>query len=311
LDGKTLIAGRSKIDTATWTVLDVREYYANSISISPNGRILATTGYSDKTAQLWNLETNQPIGTPLHHEDYVMSATFSADGKFLLTGCDYHHICTWDVSAIIKEAGLPSDIADATRRPAPKIKGAPKIPPGFFSDALREANLRTRLSQSHGPHNCPTPALSRFSSFWRRSKPHGATERNTQSRSQPFSWTRNLVSGILRRRDGSDIQLREVEVPHTAGQPRNYHARKKKQAASSSRTPSTHTTQQPSGAAQSIPSSSQQPPSIAAASVSPAVTGAVGTTETLSRPHIIVAGWRARLVGWLCCMPVQNADGQH
>jgi len=83
--------------------------------------------------------------------------------------------------------------------------------------------LRTRLSQSHGPHttNCPTPApaLSRFSSFWRRFKPHGATERNTQSRSQPFSWTRNLVSGILRRRDGSDIQLREVEVPHTAGQP--------------------------------------------------------------------------------------------
>jgi len=35
----------------------------------------------------------------------------------------------------------PLSQADATRRPAPKIKGAPKIPPGFFSDALREANV--------------------------------------------------------------------------------------------------------------------------------------------------------------------------
>jgi hypothetical protein len=307
-DGQTLIANECNIDTATWTVLDVRKNYANSISISPNGRILATTDCLDQTAQLWNLKTNQPIGIPLHHEAYVTSATFSADGKFLIS-CDHHHIYTWDVPAIVKEAGLPSDIADATRRPAPKIKGAPKIPPGFFSDALREANLRTRLSQSHGPHNYPTPALSRFSSFWRPSKPHGATERNTQSRSQPFSWTRNLASGILRRRDGSDIQLREVEVPHTAGQPRNYHAGNKKQATSSSRTPNTHTTQQPSGAAQSTPSSSQQSPPIAAAPVSPAVT--VGRTETPPHTHITVAGWRARLVGWLCCMPVQNANGQH
>jgi WD40 repeat protein len=109
LDGKTLIADRSKIDTATWTVLDVRKNYTNSISISPNGRILASTDYSGKTAQLWNLKTNQPIGIPLHHEDYVITATFSADGKFL-TSCDYHHICTWDVSAIIKEADLSSDI---------------------------------------------------------------------------------------------------------------------------------------------------------------------------------------------------------
>ncbi|KAG2740394.1 hypothetical protein P692DRAFT_20812629, partial [Suillus brevipes Sb2] len=68
------------------------------------------------------------------------------------------------------------------------------------------------LSQSHAPPT-PTPhqrTLSPFSSFWRRSKPHGATESTTQSRSRIFSWTRNL-SGILRRR--------EVEVPCTAGKP--------------------------------------------------------------------------------------------
>jgi WD40 repeat protein len=111
-DGKTLVAGRSKIDTATWTVVDLSEdYYVTAISVSPNDHILATTPYDEKTAQLWGLETNQPIGTPLHHPDVVRSATFSVDGKFLLTCCDDDdHIYIWDVSAIVKRAGGPSDI---------------------------------------------------------------------------------------------------------------------------------------------------------------------------------------------------------
>ncbi|KAG2343916.1 hypothetical protein BDR05DRAFT_962565 [Suillus weaverae] len=324
-DGKTLFAGGANIDTATWTVLDLREIDVNTILLSPNERILAST--SHKTVQLWNLKTNklietlhhQPIGssgTPLRLQDNVNSATFSADGKFLVTS-RHDHIYTWDVSAIVKDAGLLSDTADAIPRPAPKMNSAPRarIPQGFFDDALREANLRIRLSQSHGPHNCPTPVppqrtLSPFASFWRRFKPNGATESNPKSRSRPLSWTRNLVSGIVRRRNGSDIQLREVEVPHTAGKPRNYHARKKKPAASSSRPSNTHATQQSNTATQSTPSSSQQPPPTAAASTPSAVTGAAGTTGTLSRPHITIAGWRARFVGWLCCIPIQNTNGQ-
>jgi WD40 repeat protein len=113
-DGKTLFAGGSsgitKIDTATWMALDLCENIANTISLSPNERILASTSFVDKTAQLWNLDTNQPIGTPLHHQGSVGSATFSVDGKFLVTGCRDDHIYTWDISAIIKKAGLPSDI---------------------------------------------------------------------------------------------------------------------------------------------------------------------------------------------------------
>ncbi|KIK32587.1 hypothetical protein CY34DRAFT_101151 [Suillus luteus UH-Slu-Lm8-n1] len=108
-DGKTLIAGGSKFDTATWSVIDLCQHFVHAISISPNDRILATIN-SVKTAQLWDLETNQPIGTPLHHQEGVRSATFSVDGKFLLTCCRDDHIYTWDVSAIVKGAGLPSDI---------------------------------------------------------------------------------------------------------------------------------------------------------------------------------------------------------
>ncbi|KAG2041010.1 hypothetical protein BDR03DRAFT_947941 [Suillus americanus] len=136
------------------------------------------------------------------------------------------HIYTWDVSAIIKEP-LLSEIVDAMPRPAPKMKGAPRIPPGFFDGALREVNLCTRLSQSHGPNNHPTPiprrrTLGSFSSFCRSSELNRAADPDTQSQSQPLSWIRNLGSGMMRRRDTSDIQLREppvVEVPCTAGKP--------------------------------------------------------------------------------------------
>ncbi|KIK37061.1 hypothetical protein CY34DRAFT_477756, partial [Suillus luteus UH-Slu-Lm8-n1] len=43
LDGKTLIAGGSKIDTATWTVVDLCKDYVDVVSVTPNDRILATT----------------------------------------------------------------------------------------------------------------------------------------------------------------------------------------------------------------------------------------------------------------------------
>ncbi|KAG2078501.1 WD40 repeat-like protein [Suillus decipiens] len=315
LDGKTLFAGSLKIDTTTWTVLDVRQNFANAILLSPNERILAATIYFGKTVQLWSTEANKLIGTPLEHEDYVISATFSADGKFLIVSC-CRHLYTWDVSAILNKAGLPLDIVGTTPRPALKTKDAPRIPLGFFDSALREANLHIRLSQSSGPHHHPTLApcqrtLCLFSSFLRHSKPHRTTEPDTKSRSQSFSWTRDLVSGILHRRDGSDVQLQEVKVPCTAGKPRNYHARPKP-AASLSRPSNTHIMQQYTATTQSVTPSSQQLPPTANASILSAVPSAAEATRTTSCPHIIIdSGWRTRVMLWIRCMPIQHTDGQH
>ncbi|KAG2133817.1 WD40-repeat-containing domain protein [Suillus bovinus] len=283
----------------------------STISLSPNERILAgTPQVLGNTAYLWNLETDQLIKT-LHHLTtftYFIRPTFSADGKFLVTSCRDGYLYRWDLSAIVKEAGLPLEILpklDATPRPAPKSKGAPRIPPGFFDDDLRKANERIRLSQSHGPYHHPTPAprrrtLDRVYSLWRRSKSQSEADHRTRPQSHPLSWTRNL--GILRRRDASDIELQEVEVPYTAGKPRNYHARKKKKPVTdSSRHSNIHTTQQPNGAAQSTSTSSQLPPPTATA----------GVMGTPSRPHITRAGWCTRFVAWICCASIQNADGHH
>ncbi|KIK44104.1 hypothetical protein CY34DRAFT_35311, partial [Suillus luteus UH-Slu-Lm8-n1] len=72
------------------------EVHSAPVLLSPNNRILATTSLFERTVQLWNLEINQPIGTPLHCQHRVDSATFSADGKFLVASCLDDHIYTWD-----------------------------------------------------------------------------------------------------------------------------------------------------------------------------------------------------------------------
>ncbi|KAG2135351.1 WD40-repeat-containing domain protein [Suillus bovinus] len=291
---------------ATWsqTVIEAPKT-VHVISLSPNERILAGTRLVlGKTAYLWNLETNQLIKTLYHTEDLVYRAQpiFSADRKFLVTSCYDGYLYQWDVSAIVKEAGLPLDILDATPRPAPKLKGTPRIPPGFFDDDLRKANERIRLSQSHGPYHHPTPTphqrtFNRFSSLWRNSNSHRETDHHARPQSHPLSRTRNL--GILRRRDASDIELQEVEVPYTAGKPRNYHARKKPARSS----PKVHATAKPSA--------SSQLPSTATTSTLSAVTGTAEASGIPSRPHTTGVGWCARFVGCICCASVQNADGHH
>jgi WD40 repeat protein len=73
--------------------------------VSPNGRILASAHFVN-TARLWNLENGQPIRSPLQHASSVSCLSFSADGTVLATGCWDNNAYTWDVSAIVREAGL-------------------------------------------------------------------------------------------------------------------------------------------------------------------------------------------------------------
>jgi WD40 repeat protein len=111
-DGNKLISaslGPIRIfDTATWQqigVLKGHEFSVNGISLSSNNRLLASASW-DKTARLWNLDTNLPVGPPLRHENDLHSATLSPDGKVLATACQNHNAYTWDVHAILKEVGL-------------------------------------------------------------------------------------------------------------------------------------------------------------------------------------------------------------
>jgi WD40 repeat protein len=110
-DGKKLISGSYEIrifDTTTWqqiAVLKGHIGFVKAISLSRNERFLASAS-NDKTARLWNLDTNLPIGSPLQHEDGLQCTALSPDGKLLVTGCRNGHAYTWDVHAILNKAGL-------------------------------------------------------------------------------------------------------------------------------------------------------------------------------------------------------------
>jgi len=121
-DGKTLISSSGfpggyirKWNTTTWkqsAVLTEQVIAIRAIAISPNDRILASASY-DNTARLWNLENDQPISLPLQHAGRVFCVSFSADGALLATGCFDKNAYTWDVSAIVKEAGLDELLLDS------------------------------------------------------------------------------------------------------------------------------------------------------------------------------------------------------
>jgi len=111
-DQKKLITGSNFsiriFDTATWQQIAILEGHTDlveSLSLFQNDRLLASGSY-DKTARLWNLDTNLPVGAPIQHEHMVRSAAISADGKQLVTGCHDFNAYVWDIHTTLKDAGL-------------------------------------------------------------------------------------------------------------------------------------------------------------------------------------------------------------
>jgi len=111
-DQKKLITGSYDsiriFDTATWQQIAILEGHTStvrSLSLFQNDRLLASGSY-DKTARLWNLDTNLPVGPPIQHQDTVHSAAISSDATQLVTGCDDKNAYVWDIHTTLKDAGL-------------------------------------------------------------------------------------------------------------------------------------------------------------------------------------------------------------
>jgi tricorn protease-like protein len=113
-DQKKLISGSSNgsiriFDTATWqqiAILEGHERAVNAISFSRSDRLrLLASASCDKTARLWNLDTNLPVGPPLQHGAIVNSAVISADGKLLVTSSDDRNVYVWDIHTILRLKG--------------------------------------------------------------------------------------------------------------------------------------------------------------------------------------------------------------
>ena len=69
-----------------------------AVAISPDGRTVLS-GSEDKTARLWDVLANKPIGLPLVHHGPVVAVAFSSDGKTFLTASSDHTVHLWDAES--------------------------------------------------------------------------------------------------------------------------------------------------------------------------------------------------------------------
>ena len=71
----------------------------SALAFSPDGRILASAGFSVGEILLWEVATGKEIGRLVGHSDYVASLVFWPDGSKLASSSGDQTIRTWDVAS--------------------------------------------------------------------------------------------------------------------------------------------------------------------------------------------------------------------
>ncbi len=69
----------------------------SAVAVSPDGKTVLIAG-GEHAAQLWEISTGRPVGSPLTHQQLVHRVAFSPDGKTLLTASFDSTARLWDAS---------------------------------------------------------------------------------------------------------------------------------------------------------------------------------------------------------------------
>jgi WD40 repeat protein len=69
-----------------------------NLRFSPDGKWLASAGFTDENVRVWDVYGGRLISTLAGHSNWVMSVEFSPDGKTLASGSNDGTIKLWGLS---------------------------------------------------------------------------------------------------------------------------------------------------------------------------------------------------------------------
>ncbi len=100
-DGTLALSGSAEGAVKLWGTADGRLRHVfrhggliHDIAFSPDGKRVLTASF-DHTARLWRVDTGEPIGKPMTHQDEVLCLAFRPDGEMVVTGSKDNTAQVW------------------------------------------------------------------------------------------------------------------------------------------------------------------------------------------------------------------------
>ena len=98
-DGRTRIWDARTGNPITPPMYQEGDYYLRGVetmAFSPDGHRFVIADSNGRTARVWNADTGAPVTPPLYHDEGVLRAAFSHDGRLVLTTVRGKTVRVWD-----------------------------------------------------------------------------------------------------------------------------------------------------------------------------------------------------------------------
>jgi WD40 repeat protein/serine/threonine protein kinase/tetratricopeptide (TPR) repeat protein len=129
-------------------------HIANNLAFSPDGTLLAAS--HDKSAQLWDMTTGEPLGPPLSLEKTISTLVFSVDGRLLATHSVEGEARLWETATARSVGPVLRHESGSIESPSRFLWSAAFSPDGkLLATAGLDGTVRLWETDTGRPHGQP------------------------------------------------------------------------------------------------------------------------------------------------------------